>query len=94
VSESNVIDGHDLPQAIQQIQISSMGGNLKGTFENLVAAYEKELIIDALKDSNGNQTEAADLLKTTKRIIQYKITKYNIDFKKYKKLRNADNEEE
>jgi Nif-specific regulatory protein len=94
VSESNVINGHDLPQKMQQIQINKSTGNLNGTFENLVNAYEKELIIDALKDSNGNQTEAADLLKTTKRILQYKITKYTIDFKKYKKLRYVDNEEE
>jgi Nif-specific regulatory protein len=89
VSESRAIDGHDLPQQLQQLQISCNGGGVIGTFDNLVAAYEKELIIDALKDSNGNQTDAADLLKTTKRIIQYKITKYEIDFKKYKKLRNS-----
>jgi Nif-specific regulatory protein len=90
VCESNVIDGHDLPQAIQQIQMNQPGGPSNGTFDNLVAAYEKEIIIDALKDCNGNQTDAADLLKTTKRIIQYKITKYDIDFKKYKKTRNPE----
>ena len=40
--------------------------------------------MDALKDSRGNQTEAAKLLGTTKRIIQYKITNYNIDYGRYK----------
>ena len=45
----------------------------KGTFGQLVSAYEKELITDALKDARGNQTDAARILGTTKRIIQYKI---------------------
>jgi Nif-specific regulatory protein len=49
-----------------------------------VAAYEKELIVDALKDTKGNQTEAADLLGTTKRIIQYKIGKYDIEYSRFK----------
>jgi Nif-specific regulatory protein len=77
------VEGHDLPPQIQQTSIQTV--NRPGTFENLVASYEKELIIDALKDSNGNQTDAAALLKTTKRIIQYKIEKFNIDFRKFRK---------
>jgi Nif-specific regulatory protein len=56
----------------------------KDNFESLVAAYEREMIVDALKDSRGNQTEAARLLGTTKRIMQYKITKYNIDYTRYR----------
>jgi Nif-specific regulatory protein len=83
VAEENVVEGHDLPPQIQQTNIQT--GNKPGTFENLVESYEKELIIDALKDSNGNQTDAADLLKTTKRIIQYKIEKFNIDYRKFRK---------
>jgi Nif-specific regulatory protein len=89
VSESNVIEGHDLPPSLQQVQTDPSGIGPRGTFENLVAAYEKELIIDALKDCNGNQTEVADILKATKRIIQYKIEKYGIDYKKYKKVRSV-----
>lgn len=83
VAEGNVVEGHDLPPQIQQTSIQT--GNRPGTFENLVDSYEKELIIDALKDSNGNQTDAAALLKTTKRIMQYKIEKYNIDYRKFRK---------
>jgi Nif-specific regulatory protein len=65
------------------------GRPMQGTFETKVAAYEKELIIDALKDSNGNQTEAAALLHTTKRIIQYKISNYGIDYHKYRGMGNS-----
>jgi Nif-specific regulatory protein len=48
----------------------------------MVASYEKEIIVDALKDARGNQSEAARILGTTKRIIQYKIQKYEIDYRK------------
>lgn len=83
VSEGKAIEGHDLPSVLQQKSSESSLSRI-GTLEYLVASYEKELIIDALKDSNGSQTEAAKILNTTKRIIQYKIEKYNIDFKKYR----------
>ena len=83
VAAGDCIEGHDLPPTLQMKEISQAGIRLDG-FESLVAAYERELIIDALKDSRGNQTEAATLLGTTKRIIQYKITKYNIDYRRYR----------
>ncbi|NLD99304.1 MAG: sigma-54-dependent Fis family transcriptional regulator, partial [Fibrobacter sp.] len=90
VSEGNVIEGHDLPKVLQTANLKSSTRNF-GSFENQVAAYEKSLIIDALKDSDGNQSEAAALLKTTKRIIQYKIEKYGIDYRKYRKSGSAKN---
>jgi Nif-specific regulatory protein len=83
VAEGNVIEGHDLPPTLQIKDLPERGIR-KDTFENLVAAYEKELIVDALKDTAGNQTEAAELLGTTKRIIQYKISKYDIDYTRFK----------
>ena len=83
VAEGKAIEGHDLPPVMQEKSLES-GLSRIGTLEYLVSSYEKELIIDALKDSNGSQTEAAEILNTTKRIIQYKIEKYNIDYKKYR----------
>jgi Nif-specific regulatory protein len=83
VSEGKAIEGHDLPPVMQRKNVES-GLSRIGTLEYLVSSYEKELIIDALKDSNGSQTEAAGILNTTKRIIQYKIEKYNIDYRKYR----------
>jgi Nif-specific regulatory protein len=84
VSSGNVIDGHDLPPSLQLKDLTQQGVR-KGTFGQLVAAYEKELITDALKDCRGNQTEASDILGTTKRIIQYKIRNYNIDYRRFKR---------
>lgn len=83
VAAGDAVEGHDLPPTLQMKDLQQAGVR-KDTFDGLVAAYEHELIIDALKDSRGNQTEAANLLGTTKRIIQYKISKYNIDYTRYR----------
>ena len=47
------------------------------------------MIIDALEKTGGNQTKTANILGTTKRIIQYKILKMGIDPKKFRK-KNSD----
>ncbi|MCI5124327.1 MAG: hypothetical protein D3925_07595 [Candidatus Electrothrix sp. AR5] len=49
-----------------------------------VESFERELIIDALKHTNGNQTKAAAHLETSLRIINYKIHNYGIDPKQFK----------
>jgi Nif-specific regulatory protein len=49
-----------------------------------VDAYEKDLILDALKTSRGNRTKAAKLLHSTERIISYKVQKYRIDCRRFR----------
>jgi Nif-specific regulatory protein len=49
--------------------------NLKGR----VDAYERALVLDALKTARGNQSRAAKILGTSQRIVNYKIRKYSID---------------
>lgn len=49
-----------------------------------VEQFERELIIDALKQNNGNQTKAAKSLETSLRIINYKIHSYGIEPKHFK----------
>ncbi len=46
---------------------------------SLMNAYERALIIDALVSTQGNQSQAAKLLGTSKRVIHYKIHKFGID---------------
>jgi Nif-specific regulatory protein len=56
--------------------------NEPGNAENLkgrVDAYERALVMQALKAARGNQSQAAKLLGTSQRIINYKIRKYSID---------------
>ncbi len=44
-----------------------------------VDAYERELVLEALKSAKGNQSHAAKLLGTSQRLVNYKIKKYRID---------------
>ncbi len=83
LSENGVIHGHHLPPSLQ---MNRYGGNsnFSGSFEEQVAALEIDLITEALKDCRGNQTNAGKQLGLTKRIIQYKINKYEIDYKKFR----------
>ena len=84
LTNDDTIHGHDLPPSLQMKSPTSRRHS-RGKFEALVAAYEIELITDALKDSGGNQTAAAKLLGTTKRVIQYKVDKFAIDYKRFRR---------
>ena len=52
--------------------------------EESLELLKKEMIIDALKKTRGNQTRAAGLLDTSLRIINYKIHKLGIDSRLYR----------
>ncbi|HOV14484.1 MAG TPA: sigma 54-interacting transcriptional regulator, partial [Spirochaetota bacterium] len=84
LAKNNTIHSRDLPPSLQMKSVED-AIKPRGQFEALVRAYEIELITDALKDTHGNQSKAAELLETTKRIIQYKITQYGIDCKRFAK---------
>jgi Nif-specific regulatory protein len=49
-----------------------------------VEAYERELIIDALKKHRGNAAAAARELRTTQRILNYRIKKMGIESGHYR----------
>jgi len=58
-----------------------------------IADFEKHIIISALKRTGGNQSEAAKQLGTTKRMLTYRIHKYNIDirvFRAHRKVSKGD----
>jgi len=52
--------------------------------ERCVVDCEKTVIIHALVRTKGNQTAAAKLLGTTRRILDYKIHKYDIDCEQFR----------
>ena len=54
------------------------------SFNESVQNFEKELIVEALKRTNGNASKAAILLKITNRILNYKINQLQINPKIYK----------
>ena len=82
ICDGDAITGIHLPPTLQAGEVSSGANPL--SFSTAVENFEKELIIDALKKNNGNQTKTAGYLDTSLRIINYKIHQYGIDPKKYK----------
>lgn len=83
LADAGVIHGHHLPPSLQMNRYVPQREE-KGDFTSLVSNFEIELITEALKDSRGNQTQAAQKLGLTKRIIQYKIKQYSIDFRSFR----------
>ena len=82
VCEDQVIHSYHLPPTLQTAESSNTTPRM--SLDEAVASYEKELIQDALKSTNGNKARAARLLNSTERIIGYKIEKYDIDVKRFK----------
>ena len=60
------------------------GTVVTGSLGEAVAAFESNLIQDALKTTRGNRARAARLLSTTERIINYKIRRYGIDPRRFR----------
>ncbi len=80
--EEGVIHSYHLPPTLQTGTESDTLPvlSLEDTVENL----EKEMIIDALKNTRGNITLATQILKTTVRKFSYKANKYSIDYRHYR----------
>lgn len=77
VADGGVIHGHHLPPTLQTAEVSNTTNTL--TLDAAVAAFESDMIQDALKSSKGNIAKAARQLDSTERILGYKIKKYEID---------------
>jgi Nif-specific regulatory protein len=82
VCDGHVIHAHHLPPTLQTAEAS--GTVTRVSLKDAVAAYEKDLISDALKTTRGNRAKAARLLNTTERIINYQVRKYSIDYRRFK----------
>lgn len=49
-----------------------------------VASHEKRLIENALRTTRGNRARAAKLLRTTERIVGYRVQQYGIDWRAFR----------
>jgi len=81
LGNDGVIHGHHLPPTLQTSEASGTIGT--GSFKERINLFERDLIIDALKRCNGNLTAAARDLKTTARIIRYRVKELGIDYGQY-----------
>jgi Nif-specific regulatory protein len=48
-----------------------------------VEAFERDLLVDSLKTTHGNRAKAARLLGKTPRILNYKVRKYQINYRTF-----------
>lgn len=74
LTRGEFITKDELPVSIADTAKSRLPGRL----EEAVSTIEKEMILDALNRTKGNQTKAADELGISERVLRYKIKKYKI----------------
>ncbi len=79
--EDQVIHSYHLPPTLQTGQASQTLPSL--SLEKAVGQLEREMIIDALKHTRGNISQAAQTLNTTVRKFSYKADKYDVDPRQY-----------
>ncbi|MBM7112750.1 sigma-54 interaction domain-containing protein [Archangium primigenium] len=82
VCDGNAIHGHHLPPTLQTAEEASEA-NPNTSLADAVQQFEKDMLLDTLKTTRGNRAKAARLLRTTERIINYKVTKYEIDCSRF-----------
>ncbi|MGE0392170.1 MAG: sigma 54-interacting transcriptional regulator [Vicinamibacterales bacterium] len=79
--DGQVIHAHHLPPTLQTAEAS--GTLPTQSLEEAVETFEKDLIQDALKTARGVRARAARILKTTDRVLNYKVDKYGIDYRRF-----------
>ena len=80
--EEGVVHSYHLPPTLQTGVESETLPAL--SLEDAVANLEREMIIDALKNTRGNITQAAEVLQTTVRKFSYKANKYDVEYRHYR----------
>ena len=80
--EEGVVHSYHLPPTLQTGKES---GTLPAlSLEEAVANLEREMLIDALKNTRGNISSAAKILQTTVRKFAYKAQQHGIDYRTYR----------
>jgi Nif-specific regulatory protein len=80
--EEGVIHSYHLPPTLQTGVESDTLPAL--SLEEAVGNLEREMIIDALKNTRGNISQAAEILQTTVRKFAYKAKRYGVSYKHYR----------
>jgi Nif-specific regulatory protein len=81
LSNEGVIHGHCLPPTLQ---MPEAGSNTRmGTLPARVELLERDMIMDALKCTQGNVSAAARQLGITPRMVRYKVKNLRIDCQQF-----------
>ena len=82
LSVDGVIHGNHLPPSLQTAEAS--GTLPSGPLEAKLASFERELIVDALKSSNGNMAKAARVLGLTERMMGLRVGRYKVEPRRFR----------
>jgi Nif-specific regulatory protein len=80
--EEGVIHSYHLPPTLQTGKESDTLPDL--SLDEAVSNLERDMIIDALKNTRGNITQASEILKSTVRKVAYKAQKYGVVYQDYR----------
>jgi Nif-specific regulatory protein len=82
VCDAGVVHAHHLPPTLQTAEAS---GTLQTrTLQQTLEAVERDALQDALKSARGNRARAARLLGATERVFNYRVRKYEIDWRRFR----------
>jgi Nif-specific regulatory protein len=82
LSDDDVIHSYNLPPSLQTSEGSGTAYGV--TLEAKVQAVETEMIIEALKNSNGHMGDAAKELGLTRRMLGVRMERYGISYKSFR----------
>lgn len=83
LSDDEVLHGYHLPPSLQSSVHS--GTRMHGRLADRLDSLEYEMIVEALKASQGNITQAARELGLSKRIMGLRLDKYELDYRTFRK---------
>ena len=82
LSDDEVIHGYHLPPSLQSSVHS--GTRMHGRLTDRLDSLEYEMLVEALKASHGNITQAARELGLTKRIMGLRLKKFELDYRTFR----------
>jgi Nif-specific regulatory protein len=85
LSQDEVLHGHHLPPTLQTAEASNTV--MRGTLQETIDRVEREMIIEALKNTRGNKSKAAKTLGITERIMGLRVERFEIDPVEFKTSR-------
>jgi Nif-specific regulatory protein len=82
LAEDGAVHAFNLPPSLQTPVVSESAPT--GSLDARLNAIEYEMIVDALKATNGNTTDAAVQLGLTRRVLGLRMAKYDLDRKLFR----------
>ncbi|MEY4511089.1 MAG: nif-specific transcriptional activator NifA [Pseudomonadota bacterium] len=76
LTQDGVVREHHLPPTLQTGK--SSGTTKNGSLHDVMMAYEREILLEAMKNAGGNQSQAARALGTTARILGYRLRRHGL----------------